>query len=253
METLLDGRTAVVTGGASGIGRRICLAFAAHGADVFVADRRRTPRGGGAPTDELVAAETDAAATHVECDVTDPDSLASVVERADAAGGLDAMVNNAGIFRTESFLEVAPDEFDEMMAVNVGGVFFGAQAAARRMVDGDGGVIVNISSGAARRGAADRVAYTGSKAAVEAMTYGMADCLGPEGVRVNAILPGLIETSMADWAFEADAVEEIEAGIPSRRLGEPSEIADAAVFLASEYASYVNGAALPVDGGSGST
>jgi NAD(P)-dependent dehydrogenase (short-subunit alcohol dehydrogenase family) len=253
MVDVLEGNTAVVTGGASGIGRQIGLTFAEHGADVVIADLRRDPRNQQTPTDALISDTTDSEAKYVECDVTDLDSLENAVNKAVEMGGLDIMLNNAGIFRLDQFFDVSPEEFGQIIDINAKGVFFGAQVAARQMKKQGSGVIINLSSTAALHGSGDRIAYSGSKAAVKAMTYGMADKLGPEGIRVNAILPGLIETSMADWAFEEDVVDEIQGGIPSRRFGTPEDIAEAALFLAGDTAAYVNGEALVVDGGQAHT
>jgi NAD(P)-dependent dehydrogenase (short-subunit alcohol dehydrogenase family) len=245
----LDGRVAVVTGGASGIGREICLAFAEEGATaVVVADRQRDPREGGAPTDERLADETDAAAAFVRCDVTDPAALDAAVDTADEFGGVDVMVNNAGVFVLADFLETTEAEFDRAMDVNAKGAFFGAQAAARRM---DEGSIVNLSSTAGLYGVGDYVAYCASKGAVRLMTYAMADALGPD-VRVNAIHPGVIESEMTRsdskviGTARGDAFEE---RIPLGRFGQPDDVAEAAVYLASDRSAYVTGHSLVVDGG----
>jgi NAD(P)-dependent dehydrogenase (short-subunit alcohol dehydrogenase family) len=245
----LDGRVAVVTGGASGIGRDICLAFAEEGAAaVVVADRQRHPREGGTPTDERLADETDADAAFVACNVTDPAALDAAVGTADEFGGVDVMVNNAGVFVLADFLETTEAEFDRAMDVNAKGVFFGAQAAARRM---DEGTIVNLSSTAGLYGVGDYVAYSASKGAVRLMTYAMADALGP-AVRVNAIHPGVVESEMTRsdskviGTVRGDAFEE---RIPLGRFGQPEDVAEAAVYLASDRSAYVTGHSLVVDGG----
>ena len=149
---LLRGKVAVVTGGSSGNGRAIALAFGQHGADVVIADIREDPREGGAPTHELVPAETGARANFVRCDVTQVADLEAAVAAAEAFGGIDIMVNNAGILTKQSVLEASEEAFDTMMKVNVRSVYFGTQVAARRMVERGSGSIINLSSIAGMRG-----------------------------------------------------------------------------------------------------
>ncbi|WP_255197816.1 SDR family oxidoreductase [Halorarius litoreus] len=245
----LDGRVAVVTGGASGIGREICLAFAREGASaVVVADRQRDPREGGTPTDERLVDETDTHAEYVACDVTDPAALERAVAEADQFGGLDVLVNNAGVFVLADFLDTTEEQFDRAMNVNAKGAFFGAQAAAKRM---DTGSIINLSSTAGLYGVGDYVAYCASKGAVRLMTYAMADALAPD-IRVNAIHPGVVESEMtrADSKVIGTARGELfEERIPLQRFGQPDDVAEAAVYLASDRSAYVTGHSLVVDGG----
>jgi NAD(P)-dependent dehydrogenase (short-subunit alcohol dehydrogenase family) len=258
MSALLSDRTAVVTGGSSGNGRAISLRFAEEGANVVVADIRDTPRQGGDATHEKIPAETDAQAAFVECDVTNVDDFEAAMAAADEFGGVDIMVNNAGIFRSDEFTEITEDEYNQTMDVNVKGVFFGAQAAANRMLDAErSGSIVNLSSVAGLRGSGDFVTYCTSKGAIRLLTYSLAEKLGADGIRVNAIHPGLIETEMTTGdvpIFGGEAEEEFLQRIPSqRKRGQPEDVAKAALFLASDLADYVNGESLLVDGGMSNT
>ena len=252
MSGMLDGKTAVITGGASGIGREIARTFAGEGANVVVADLQNEPREGGTPTVE-VAHELGVDASFVECDVTDLDALRGAIDAADEFGGIDIMVNNAGIFRGKPFTEVEEDEFDQMMDVNVKGVFFGAQAAAQKMLDdGREGAIINMSSVAGLTGSANYTTYCTSKGGVRLLTYSLAAELGPKGIRVNAIHPGLIETEMTTEdvpIIGTESGDQYEQTIPLHRFGNPEDVANGALYLASDNASYVNGESLVIDGG----
>lgn len=252
---LLDGRTAVITGASSGIGRGIARGFAEHGAEtVVIADVRDTPKEGGPPTPELLRAETDTAAAFVDCDVTDRDDLTEAIETAEAAGGLDVMVNNAGIWRPEDFLEVSEADYRRMLDINLTGAYFGSQIAAERLVEhGEGGSIINVSSIAGLFGNGNWPTYAASKGGLTLLTYSLAHHLGEHGIRVNAIHPGGVETMIGGDATDAEVAaahaEEFTRMVPLGRFGQPEDIAGAATFLASDLAGYVTGESLVVDGG----
>jgi len=250
---LLSDRTAVVTGASSGIGRSIALTFAEHGADIVVADIRESPREGGEPTHERIVAETDANAVYAECDVSDLGDVRAAVDAAGEFGGVDVMVNNAGIGDFGDFLDVDEEAFDRSMAVNQKGVFFGCQAAIPPMIENGGGSVINMSSLAGLRGGSGSSIYSMAKGAVTLLTYTLASEYGPDGIRTNAIHPGSIETQLtiqSDISLdEADAREQLREQIGLRRIGTPQDVANATLFLASDLGSYVNGASLVVDGG----
>lgn len=193
----------------------------------------------------------DAPAIFVPCDVTKIADLEAAVEAAEAFGGVDVMVNNAGVFREQDFLTVTEAEYTLMMDINVKGVYFGAQAAAKRMVPRGRVCIINLSSVTGLQGAGGFVAYCASKGGVRLMTSALAQELGEHGVRVNAICPGLVETSMTtiDVPLVGSARAAVEQDIPLKRLGMPEDVARVAVWLASDLASNVTGASVAVDGG----
>jgi len=245
---LLQDRTAVVTGAASGIGRATALALADHGSNVVVADRRTEPREGGVPTVERVEEETDARAVQVECDVGDPSTVEAAFDAAGDLGGLDLMVNNAGVFHRGDPLETTPEQYTDLMNVNARGTFFATQRAGRHLVERGGGAIVNVASTSGFRADGTIAAYSASKAAIIQTTRAFADALGPSGVRVNAVSPGAIDTGLSRDRSEQER-RDLTESIPSRRVGDPADVARAVVFLASELAGYVNGENLVVDGG----
>jgi len=249
----LPDKVVVVTGGSSGNGRAIALACAAEGARVVVADVRDTPREGGATTVELARADFGAEARFVRCDVTRLADLEVAMVAADELGGVDVMVNNAGVLSKQALVDATEADYERLMGINVKGVYFGAQAAAKRMLGrAAGGVIVNVSSIAGMRGTGGYALYNASKGAVRLLTMALADELGPFGVRVVALHPGIIDTQMNvtdDPLIGSEAGEHYRGLIPLRRWGRADEVAQAVVFLASERASYVTGASLTIDGG----
>lgn len=244
----LQGKVAIVTGAASGIGRGIALRFAEEGAVVLSAD---VSEEGTQQTAETVQKEG-GRALGLRVDVSRRDQVKAMVARAVSEfGGLDIMVANAGIFRAEPFLETKDDTWDRTMAVNSKGVFLSCQEAARQMVQsGRGGKIITIASVYAEITGPGAAAYTASKGAVRMLTHTMALELAPHKINVNAIAPGAIETPMLRQAAPDEASQrQFLQLIPWGRLGQPVDIANAALFLASDESGYITGETLFVDGG----
>lgn len=251
MAELLANKVAVITGASSGMGRGIAQAFARNGARaIIVADIIAEPREGGKPTHELIIEQTETQAKFVHCDVTSIADLEAAVEAAEQFGGIDIMVNNAGISPSVDCLSTTEAQFERIIAINVKGVYFGSQAAAKRMVRKGSGSIINISSVSGIQGQV--ATYSMTKGAVRLFSYGLAGELGTRGIRVNAIHPGVIETAMTTKdapIIGGEIGQQLLSMIPLNRFGQPGDIGNAAVFLASDLSSYVNGTSLIVDGG----
>jgi NAD(P)-dependent dehydrogenase (short-subunit alcohol dehydrogenase family) len=232
----VKGKVALVTGGASGIGRATAAHLAEAGADVLVADLSVEDGPGTA-----------------RCDVSDPPQVeAAIAAAVEQFGGLDVLVNNAGIPQAAPISETSPEEFMRVLSVNVAGVFHGIKYATPRMAERGGGAIVSTASTAGLRGSVAMAAYASSKAAVINLTQSAALELRPLGIRVNCVLPGLIMTPMLEQirpAFETLSPIPIEELIAMKqgRGGEPEDIARAIVSLASDSAEFISGVALPVD------
>ncbi|HEY6623106.1 MAG TPA: glucose 1-dehydrogenase [Acidimicrobiales bacterium] len=245
----LEGKVAIVTGAAMGIGRAAALIFAREGASVVVADIDEDQ---GAQTVELVQA-SGAQASFVRTDVSVAADVAAMVQYAvDTYGGVDCAHNNAGIAAPMAPLADYPDDgWDRTIAVMLTGVYLCMKAEIPQMLERGGGAIVNTASGVGLVGYPGQAAYTASKHGVIGLTKVAALDYGAKGIRVNAICPGTASTPMVDQAIEHDpAIDEyLEQLHPIGRIGEASEIAEAAVWLCSPAASFVLGAALPVDGG----
>lgn len=250
----LTGQTAIVTGAASGIGRAVAVRFAAAGAHVVLADRRRAPREGGPPTADLIAA-AGGSAEFVSADVSAWDDVVGLVARAAAAKGrLDVMVNNAAIGEGGRLTETSEALWDATMAVNLKGVFFGCKAAVARMLTQDRrgevrGRLVNISSQHGMVSSPGHFAYGVSKAGVVYMTRQIAADYAKDGIVCNAVAPGKILTGKGGAAQSEATLAYAKSRTPWPRLGRPEDVAAAALFLASAEASYITGENLMVDGG----
>lgn len=221
----------LVTGAASGIGREIAERFAREGARVTGFDR-----------------EGEVA---IHGDVRSPVEVEAAIEQVvSAEGRIDVLVCSAGVREIGDVFTMATEEWDNVIAVNLSGTFYCCQAAARRMREAGGGAIVNISSVGGLIGLARRPAYTAAKHGIVGLTKSLARDLGPAGIRVNAICPGLIRTPLTEQYFAEDAFEEgLRTVVPQGRAGIAADVADAALYLASDQSAYVNGIALTVDGG----
>ena len=243
----LDGKVAVITGAAGGIGREAAVLFSEEGASVCVADVSAEAG------EEAAAACREAFFQQV--DVTDPASVdamyAAAVERY---GGVDVLYNNAGIMPADdaSVLETEPAAWDRVLEVNAKGVYLCCRHGIPRLLERGGGSVINVASFVALVGAAtSQIAYTASKGAVLSLTRELAVEFARQGVRVNALCPGPVETPLLMRLFEDDpaAYERRRVHLPMGRLAEPREIALGALFLASDESSYVNGSTFLVDGG----
>jgi len=251
MSNILNGKVVIVTGAASGIGRAIALSAAQHGARaVIVSDITEEPREGGTPTTAEIRA-LGVTTRFVKADVSQRAEVDALVEAAAEFGGVDVMVANAGITLRSDGADVDEEQYRRLMAINLDGTLFSAQAAARQMqANKKQGSIVLMASMGGIAGAGMTVAYSTSKGGVVLMAKALADALGPEGIRVNAVAPGTIDTHLLRTSPGiAEAAEGFRQRTPLRRLGKPSEIGDAVVWLGSDMSSYVTGIALLVDGG----
>lgn len=243
--TVLEGKVALVTGAARGLGAEIVRRMAAAGAQVTAADKR---------VDDGAAAAAEAGARFVELDVTDAEQWGAVVDAiATADGGLDILVNNAAITRVVPILDCDPAEFRKVIDTNLVGTFLGIQAAAPAMASSGGGSIVNLSSPSAFEGTVGMPAYSASKWGIRGLTRTAALELADLGIRVNAVVPGPLRTAMTrrpGWEDE-DYERHYGTTVPLRRMGDLGEVADLVLWLASDQASYCTGGDYAADGGLG--
>lgn len=239
---MLTGRTAVITGGAQGIGLAIAHTFASHGARIVIGDLD------GAKAKEA-AEDVGPEALGVQCDVTSSNDVARLLQTAtDAFGSLDIMVNNAGITRDATMRKMTEDQFDDVIRVHLRGCWNGTRQAAAIMRESGGGSIINLSSISGKVGFVGQTNYSAAKAGIVGLTKAAAKEVAHVGVRVNAIQPGLIRTAMTE-AMPQKAWDQKMAEIPMQRAGEPAEVASVALFYASDMSSYMTGTVAEVTGG----
>jgi 3-oxoacyl-[acyl-carrier protein] reductase len=241
---MLRGKTAVVTGGAQGLGYAIAQRFIAEGARVVLGDVGLEATA--AAVKELGG---DGVALAVRCDVTNGDDVEALVNAAvEQFGSLDIMVNNAGITRDATMRKMTEDQFDQVIAVHLKGTWNGTRKAAAIMRENKSGVIINMSSLSGKVGLVGQTNYSAAKAGIVGMTKAAAKELAHLGVRVNAIAPGLIRSAMTE-AMPQRIWDEKVAEVPMGRAGEPAEVASVALFLASDLSSYMTGTVMEVTGG----
>ncbi len=249
--TRFSGRTAIVTGSASGIGRGIAQKLGAEGAKVVVADLSPEPNTGGTPTHQKIQ-EEGGDAIFLETDVTDEESIQDTVYKAaEKYGKIDILVNNAGVHHSASVTDETEAGWSQVIGVNLNGAFMCSKHVIQHMLDEDvQGDIVNIGSIAGLVGYGESAAYCASKGAIVELTREMAIDYGDKGINVNAVDPGVIKTAMTKDMREDDQTRQfMEQNTALPRLGEPEDIANAVAFLASDESDFITGENLVVDGG----
>lgn len=241
---LLENKTAVITGGAQGLGLAMARAFVAEGARVVLGDLD------GAKAKEAAASlGGEDVAVGVECDVVDASAVQRLLDTSvERFGSLDVVVNNAGITRDATMRTMTEDDFDQVIAVHLKGCWNGTRLASAVMREQKSGTIVNISSLSGKVGMVGQTNYSAAKAGIVGLTKAAAKEMARHGVRVNAIQPGLIRSAMTE-AMPQKAWDQKMAEIPMQRAGEPDEVARVALFLASPLSSYMTGTVLEVTGG----
>ena len=237
---MLENEVAIVTGGSMGIGKAIAETFLEHGAEVVIANRS-------AETGEATAAELDC--SFIQCDVAEYDQVETIVEATvETYGGLDVLVNNAGIGRAGTVEAMSLSEWRDVVSIDLDGVMHGTRAALPHLLEAEG-TVINIASIYGLVAGPGAAAYSAAKGGVVNFTRSVAVDYASR-IRVNSICPGFVETPMTESAFrDAEFYEYVRGQTPMDRIAQPEEIADVALFLASDRASYITGANIPVDGG----
>lgn len=241
----MNKKIAIVTGGGSGIGLAITEKFISAGIETIIVGRDENKLNN--------AKEKLGELCHpMSCDISDLLSIPTLIENIiKQFGQIDILVNNAGINMKKDFTEVTDEEFQSVITTNLSSVFSMSREVVKHMLTKGSGSIINISSMAAQYGLPRVIAYSASKTAIDGMTRAMAVELSPKGIRINAIAPGFIETAMTAKALNSDPErkQKVFARTPMGFMGQPSDIGDAALFLATDASKYITGIVLPVDGG----
>ncbi len=242
----LENKVAIITGGSRGIGYATADAFLREGAKVILT--ASSQESADKAVSKLKEKYPDSVIVGISPDLSDLESVrSSFLAQTMKHGCVDILVNNAGVSESTPFMDYSEEAFDRVMDLNVKGVFNTTRAAVECMVARGTGVILNTSSMVSIYGQPSGIAYPASKFAVNGLTVSLARELGPKGIRVNAVAPGVIETDMMK-SVPKELIEPLIGQIPLRRLGQPEDIANAFVFLASDEASYISGVVLSVDG-----